>query len=84
MKYRDVMTVEKLNAKKRQERIDKETTGLPKNMKKQYKDVKKLKKDIKQFLVETESISKKIINAAELDARKDRKWQMEKLQELGL
>ena len=66
------MTVEKLRAKERQERIEKETTGLPSNMKQQHKDVKKLKKDIKQFLVETESISKKIINAAEMDARKDR------------
>lgn len=84
LRYRDVMTVEKINAKARQERIEDDTRKLPTKLTGQYKQVKKLKKDIKHFLEETESISKKIIAEAEQDARKDRKWQMEKLQDLGL
>ena len=66
------MTLDKIISKERKERIAKDTEGLPSSMKKQYKTIKKLKKDIKDFLGETESLSKKFIADMEIEARKDR------------
>ena len=73
-KYREVLTVEKQRAQERQERITKDTEGLPRSLTKQYKTIKKLKKDIKQFLGETEGLSAKFIADMEVEARKDRVW----------
>ena len=81
--YREVLTVEKQRAKERQERITQDTQGLPSSLTKQYKTIKQLKKDIKKFLGDTESLSAKFIADMEVEARKDRAWQM-KLEEQGL
>ena len=82
-RYKGKKTEAMIQGEKRRERINRDTEELPQKLFKQFKTIKQLNKDIKKFHVDTEGLSKKFIADMEVEAKKDRMWQM-KLQEKGL